>query len=532
MTSDVRRLVRWLQRARPPREELARALASGLVATTINVALLVGAVALLVESAARPGLHAVLGALIVIELFAFLRSPLRYVERLSAHRLGFAAVTRWRRWLVHAVGRLDYSRWRAYAAGDLLERGLRDIDELQDLWLRCVIPAVTSGAVMVIGDVAVGLLPPRGRWTLFVLALVAVQAVGLAALCWNFGGLVECDRTLREARSDYLAQLVELSAVTPELTLLGRSDFATQRSARTVGRLLEAERGLRRRRQVSHVVVVVVALGAVAALAMRPGTSPVWTVVAAMVALATYELLNVVRASVDTAVAVSAGAQRLEELDGAPASGEGAWPHDETLRLEHVSIREGGLALVGDASLVVAPGRRVALTGASGTGKSTLLRTLDGLDHLHAGLISIGGVPIEEIDEDQLRRHVTYVPSEPGLLRGFVLDVVLLGRRSRRDAVADLAALGLTTTATSRWEQLSRGEGQRVAVVRALATSPAIYLLDEPTSGLGRSDTAAVLSLLASTGATVVVATHDDQVIEWCDEVVELRDALLHAVSR
>ena len=79
---------------------LARALVAGFVATATNVALLVGAVALLVESATRPGLRAVAVVLIVIELFAFLRSPLRFSERLAAHRLGYAAVTRWRRWLV------------------------------------------------------------------------------------------------------------------------------------------------------------------------------------------------------------------------------------------------------------------------------------------------------------------------------------------------------------------------------------------------------------------------------------------------
>jgi ABC-type lipoprotein export system ATPase subunit len=59
-----------------------------------------------------------------------------------------------------------------------------------------------------------------------------------------------------------------------------------------------------------------------------------------------------------------------------------------------------------------------------------------------------------------------------------------------------------------------------------------IYLLDEPTSGLGADETAAVLTLLASTGATVIVATHDPQVMTWCDEVVELRDGALRDVRR
>jgi ABC-type lipoprotein export system ATPase subunit len=65
-----------------------------------------------------------------------------------------------------------------------------------------------------------------------------------------------------------------------------------------------------------------------------------------------------------------------------------------------------------------------------------------------------------------------------------------------------------------------------------MATSPLIYLLDEPTSGLGTEETAAVLSLLAPTGATVMVATHDPQVMTWCDVVLELSDGALREIRR
>jgi ABC-type lipoprotein export system ATPase subunit len=102
-----------------------------------------------------------------------------------------------------------------------------------------------------------------------------------------------------------------------------------------------------------------------------------------------------------------------------------------------------------------------------------------------------------------------------------------LGRTTTRDAHDDLAALGLVTDSTTRWEALSRGERARVAVTRAMVTSPRVYLFDEPTSGLGNDETAAVLSLLDSTGATFIFATHDPQVMAWCDEVHELVDGAL-----
>ncbi len=532
MRADVDRLWRWLRRAQPPRGTLLRALAAGFIASLVNVALLVGAVGLLVESATRPGLRTVLGALIVIELFAFLRSPLRFVERLSAHRLGFAAVSRWRRWLVLTVGGFSFTRWRSFAAGDLLERSLRDTDELQDLWLRCVIPLVTSGAVMLLGDLAIGLMAPHGRWWSYAADLLAIQLLGVAALVSNVQPLLRRDRVLRRARASYRAQLVELSAATPELALLGRSDFAAQRAATSVERLRRAEAAWANRHALSDTVAPAMTALALGALVVRPPSAALWVVVAALLALATLESLTVVRNALDTAVGVSAAAERLEELDDAPRRGRVAWPDDSSIRLDHVTITEENETLVIDATLFVAPGRRVALTGPSGVGKSTLLRAVAALDDVAAGAITVGDVSVTDVNEVDLRRRVAYVASEPGLTRGYAVDVVLLGRTSSRNALDDLAAMGLVADASARWEELSRGERARIAVARSLVTSPTIILLDEPTSGLGANETAAVLALLESTGATVIVATHDPQVMAWCDEVLELSAGALRDVRR
>ncbi len=204
--------------------------------------------ALLVDSATRPGLRAVALALVVIELFAFLRSPLRYAERLAAHQLGFRAVSRWRRWLVLVVGQLNYSEWRRYASGDLLERALGDTDELQDLWLRFVIPFLDIVAVMILGDVVVALLPANGTWWPVALNLAAAQLIGVVALCALARAELRGDRALRLARGDYRAQLVELSTAAPELALLRRRDVAEGRLNVVQRALREAERDMVRRR--------------------------------------------------------------------------------------------------------------------------------------------------------------------------------------------------------------------------------------------------------------------------------------------
>lgn len=533
MNGDIQRLWRWLGRAKPPLAPLLRALVSGVVATAANVGLLVGALALLVESATRPGLRAVLGVLIVIELLAFLRSPIRFNERLSSHQLGFRAVSRWRRWLVETIGHWNFSRWRTYAAGDLLERSLRDTDELQDLWLRCVIPLVGTLTTLLLADLVIGFLPARGSWWPFSGLLALFQLLGLMALVANLGPQLRADRSLRRARAAYRATLVELSAVAPDLVLLGRTDYVEQRSRHSREALRSSETVLWRRRRLSGVVGLVATSAALATLdARHPTTSPVWLVVATLLTLSTFDALATVRGSLDTAVAISGAAERLEDLDSADSLPTQPWPPESTLRARDLELIEDEKVVLESVSLELRPGSRLAITGPSGSGKSTLLRALAALDNVQGGRVSIGDSVLGEIEEHQLRRHLIYVPSEPGLTRGFARDVVLLGRTSTRVVSDDLASLGIKTEATTRWDELSRGERQRVAIARALVTNPDIYLLDEPTSGLGVDETRAVLNVLAATGASVLVATHDDEVMAWCDDVVVLADGAVRPLSR
>jgi ABC-type transport system involved in cytochrome bd biosynthesis fused ATPase/permease subunit len=504
----------------------------GFVATTTNVALLVGAIALLVESATRPGLRAVAIVLVVIELFAFVRSPLRFGERLTAHRLGYAAVTRWRRWLVLVIGQLNYSQWRTYASGDLLERALGDTDELQDLWLRFVIPFIDVIAVMVASDIVVAVLPPHGHWWTYAVNLAILQLIGVGGLSFLARSELGTDRQLRRARGLYRAQLVELSAVTPEITLIGRASYAESRAAIATAALHDAERDLRRHRRLSNVLVIIVSLLALVGVVSHPATSSVWLVVATMIGLANFELLSSVRSSLRAAVEVSGGGERLEALATSAHAGTIAWPDDATLRVEHLTLDEDERVLVNDATLTLTPGARVAVMGESGVGKSTLLRALARLDQVSPGTITIGTVDIADINEDEFRRRVSYVASEPGLTRGYAIDVVLMGRSTERDPFRDLNALGLVADRTTRFEELSRGERVRVALARALVTSPLIYVLDEPTAGLGRDETARLLDLLGATGATIIVATHDEVVANWCGVVVELRAGELVPLSR
>jgi ABC-type transport system involved in cytochrome bd biosynthesis fused ATPase/permease subunit len=532
MSDDRRRLARWLRRARPARRDLARALLTGLAASAVAVGLTTGAIGLLVASAGRPGLRSVAVVLVAIEVFAFFRSPLRLAERLAAHRLGYAAVTRWRRWLVQVVGRLDYRRWRGYASGDLLERALVDTDRLQDLWLRGAVPALTSLATLLALDVVVAVLPPLGRWVGVAAGLACVEALVVAVLMGVHRRALDADLDCRRAAGEARAALVELAGAGPALAALGRPEVVVRRWGDAAGRLARAEARRRRPVALRHAVLALAGAAALGDVAVHPATAPLWWVVAAALAVAAAELLAGFDAALAGASAVVAAAERLEEIDRPGPVGRRTPGAREELRARGLAYHEADRAVLEAVDLDVAWGRRVAIVGPSGSGKSSLVRLLAHLDRPDAGAITLGGVDLAELDEAGLRARVAYVPSEPGLARGYVRDVVALGRPVLEAGLAALADLGLDLDAAARIEGLSRGETARLALARALAGAPEIVLLDEPTAGLGEDDTARVLSALRRSGATVVVATHDPQVIGWCDEVFELREGRLDPLSR
>jgi putative ABC transport system ATP-binding protein len=205
-----------------------------------------------------------------------------------------------------------------------------------------------------------------------------------------------------------------------------------------------------------------------------------------------------------------------------------------------------GVDLVGaleDVSLRIGRGRFVALMGPSGSGKSTLLNLIAGLDRPTAGEITVAGVRLGDLSEDELARfrarHVGFVFQFFNLIP--VLDaranvelpllLTALPRRERRpQAERALAVVGLADRASHRPGELSGGEQQRVAIARAIVSDPEILVADEPTGDLDARNAVEVLALLrdlSRLGKTVVMVTHDARGEAYVDEIHHLDKGLL-----
>lgn len=183
----------------------------------------------------------------------------------------------------------------------------------------------------------------------------------------------------------------------------------------------------------------------------------------------------------------------------------------------------------------------VAIVGRSGSGKSTLLNILGMLDRPDSGALTIAGRDCTSLSAAQApkvrSRDIGFVFQAMNLIAHLtVMDNVLVGahpsgRASRGDAEGLLSDLGLASFASRRAAELSLGEQQRVAVVRALIKKPAVLLADEPTGSLDAESEADVMALLrtaADAGSGVVVVTHSPEVAAFADRVVRVeREALV-----
>jgi len=423
------------------------------------------------------------------------------------------------------------------ATGDLLERALADTDVLQDLWLRSVIPFASIALALLGGDVVVAFMKsttidaPLAAITLF-----AAQVVLVVLMVSQLPTLVARERLLRSARSRRAATRLELQSAASELELLKLGGEVRRRLERQNVLVANAERRSRRSRRLLNLLV---ALGPFATLFLVEGYANHAivmvghdAVVVALLAIATIELLVVTKQSLVIAVAVTAATERLDALENDGGSGTHVFPEHSFMDVENLTWTIDEQPLLQRVTMSIPSGRRVAITGASGAGKSTLLRLLARLEDVPVGTVTVDALDVTAISEESWRAHVSYVGPVPALLDGVVDDVIRVGRVTTDDVSSSLASLGLRVAATDRFARLSQGEAQRASLVRGLLNEPTIVLLDEPTNGLGPDERALVLARLRSLSATIVIASHDPDVISLCDDVYELANGRVTLLSR
>jgi putative ABC transport system ATP-binding protein len=216
---------------------------------------------------------------------------------------------------------------------------------------------------------------------------------------------------------------------------------------------------------------------------------------------------------------------------------------DMAIRASNVTLSLGSndaeVSILRGVDLEIPYDSSVALLGPSGSGKSSLMAVLAGLEQASGGTVMVDGLDFAKLDEDALARarrgrigivlQAFHLLPTMTALENVAIPMELAGIEDAFGrAATELQAVGLGHRTTHYPSQLSGGEQQRVAIARAMAASPKIIFADEPTGNLDGSTGASVIDLLferrAALGATLLIITHDPELARKCDRVIAMHD--------
>ncbi len=212
---------------------------------------------------------------------------------------------------------------------------------------------------------------------------------------------------------------------------------------------------------------------------------------------------------------------------------------DVTLRL---GSGDAAVDVLRGLTLDVPAGQRIAILGPSGSGKSSAMAVLSGMERATSGSVRVAGAEFTTMDEDGLARarrgrigivlQAFHLIPTMTALENVAVPLELAGETDvQTRAKAELEAVGLGHRLHHYPTQLSGGEQQRVAIARALVGRPALIFADEPTGNLDAATGAAIIDLLfgrlTETGATLVLITHDADLAPLCDRIITMRDGLI-----
>ncbi|RAI58389.1 thiol reductant ABC exporter subunit CydC [Roseicella frigidaeris] len=467
-------------------------------------------------------------AVLLLRLLILLRPAARWAERMVTHAATFRALADTRIWFFRRLAERLPAGIGLGRSGDLLGRLVADVDALDGLYLRSLVPAlaalavVAGGAALLAGAplLAAAFALPLG----LALALPFLLAPGAARAA---GEAARAQGRLRAAAIDPLLGAEDVLAANGEAAAATRLSEAGER-------LAAAQRGLGWRSAIAGaaggLLVQAALLGALAwGLASGEGGAAL-AVLGLFLAVAAAETLGLLPRAGIALASAAAGARRLFELaDAAPPVAEPARPAPEP---EGYAIRIEGLDFAWDPArgpvfqgldLDLPEGTRLALLGPSGIGKSSLVALLLKLAAPQAGRITLGGTDIADLPAEFVRRRIACLTQDARLFDDSIAANLRLAAPAAPDAALwralDRAGIGelvralpegLATGCGEGGARFSGGQARRIALARVLLSAAPVLVLDEPTAGLDAETERAFLETLeaVTAGRTVILVTH------------------------
>jgi thiol reductant ABC exporter CydC subunit len=537
-------------------KQLVLAVAAGAVASVAAIALTATSAWLISRASQRPPVLSLTVAVVAVQAFALARSVFRYLERLVSHDAALRVLATMRVTAYRRLERLAPAGLLAFRSGDLVSRLVADVDGIADRWLRVLVPYATAAAAGAGTVCFIALLLPSAALvlavSLVVAAVVAPWAAGAAAR--------QAERRIAPCRGELTVASLDLLRGCAELLAFGAAGAGLDRAAAADRALGQAEGRSALGRGVAASVTALAAGASVWAClllgvpAVRSGALPgVALAVLVLTPLAAHEVFSALAPAAQQLPRIRASASRVqavlrqpdpvrEPVAPRPAP---APPYD--LRIEGLSARwdPAGPDVLRGVDLHVPAGRRVAVVGPSGAGKTTLAMVLLRFLDPSAGRVTLGGTDITELDGDTVRTIVGLCAQDAHVFDTTLGENLRLARRAATDeqirAALGRAGLldwveglpdGLDTDVGEYGVRLSGGQRQRLSLARVLLADFPVLVLDEPTEHLDEQTAGELTTdLLAATeGRTILLITHRGAGLEQVDEIVRLEAGRLASV--
>lgn len=527
------------------------ALLLGVLTGAAGIGLLATGAYLIAAAALGTPLLALGIPIMLVRLFGVGRGLTRYAERLSAHRVTFAMLTDLRVWCYRRLLPLAPARLGGYRSGDLLARLVKDVADMEAIYLRVCSPIIVTtvlGALVVLLFAHFSLL-----LTGVLLGFLLLAGVGVPWLAYRLS------RTAQEqvviGRATLQAQLVDVLQGMADLLALGQEAARHGGLRREHALLTGSRQRLARVAGVQRLLATLVAgmaMWTVLVLAIRlsgqGALNPLYLPLLTLVALVAFETVQPLGEAFAVYRGATAAAERVYALiDAKPAVSDPPHPRPAPtsfdISFEHVTFayQPGAPAALCDVSFQAPQGSRVAIVGPSGSGKTTLVNLLVRFWDPCSGTIRLGGHDLRDYALAgapwALRRSIGVVSQRTTIFNDTLRGNLLLARPDASDEellraleharLSDLVAQspqGLDRWVGEQGGRLSGGERQRLAIARTLLLDAPILILDEPTANLDPATANELLAELAGimAGRTTIAITHRLVGLEQMDEILVL----------
>ncbi len=509
---------------------------------------LLGTSAYLIASAAfHPSIAELSVAVVGVRFLGISRGVFRYLDRLVSHHVNFRLLSILRIWFYDCLKLLAPARLIHYQRGDLLSRAIGDIDTLDQFYVRAVSPVISAIFATVGFSMLVGSWNVRLGWILA--AGLSVTSFVLPALVYIFSRgpakqLVDQRAILSQTMLDTLrgaAEIIVFQQQEEELTQINRVSLQTNR----------AQVGLAHSQGLSNGMNAVLTQGTVALMLLvgiplvRTGElDGIMLAVIVLITMASFEIsIPIAQAAQFWESSLQAARRLFEMADQQPAIIEPvipvSVPEKPNILIRNLSFQyHGNLPLAADHLNIDIPyGRKIALVGENGSGKTTILNLLMRFWDCQPGEILIDGIPVQEFSPKELRQRIGYVSPGGAIFQTTLRQNLLLANPGALDAdllrVLDSVQLGewvqtlpdgLDTWLGASGLTISGGQLQRIQLARGLLMDAPIYLLDEPTTHLDVETETRLISLFRSIfqNRSLVWVTHRLVGLDWLDEILVL----------